>query len=148
MIIDKRHTKRMIRLGGAGFIVLVIAAAGIVLYNANAGGYTLSASSAKNYPDKEDATYYLNFSGNVHTNFINQHVLSGYITNISKHTNYKNVQLNVLFIDSQGKELGSRICLIDVAIPTGDTHAYKLRTNAPAGTKSLKWEVVSAQTYQ
>jgi hypothetical protein len=143
----KIRRKRAIRIGGAGFIVLATTVFVFFMYDHHAQAYTLSSASSISDTNKEDAGYYLNVSGNVHTNFINQHVISGYITNISRQNNYKDVQLNVKFFDENEKELGSKLYVIPISIPSGETQSYKLRTNAPAGTKTLKWNVVNAAIF-
>jgi hypothetical protein len=143
----KRRRKRAIRIGGAGFIVLVTAVVVFFMYDHHAKAYTLSSASILSDTNKTDASYFLNVSGNVHTNFINQHVISGYITNISRQINYKDVQLNVKFFDESEKELGSKLYIINISIPSGETQSYKIRTNAPVGTKTLKWNVVNAAIF-
>ncbi|GAA4339549.1 DUF4339 domain-containing protein [Flaviaesturariibacter amylovorans] len=125
-------------------ILLLGGAAAFVLYQQN--HYTAGASLFTD-DEKVSPGQYLKTSGKTRFNLIDQFVIEGKVENVATHTNYRNLILRVTFYNKSEEYIDAKDYDLDLVCQYGYSKSFKLKIEAPSGTRTAGWEVVRAETF-
>jgi len=91
-------------------------------------------------------TRFLSTDGKYRANVLGtKKVLEGTITNNATVATFKNVTLTITFYDANDNNVGSGAETIYESFPPNSTKQFKIKTSFPRGTKSVGWEIQSAE---
>ena len=110
--------------------------------------------------EKNNPAKFLTINGTYYKNLLGKQVLKGNVVNAASLIKYKDIVLKISFFknadntdmkDKSKKDEGKNLIstgnfVIYDSFPPNSTTDFKLKVDAPSGTKTLSWEVVSATT--
>jgi hypothetical protein len=94
--------------------------------------------------EKGSPLKFLKVVGSHHTNIINQAVVSGEITNTATMATYKNITLQISWLDKDGAVIEKEKQVLDDLIAPGATSDFKIKTSHVKGTESVTVDIISA----
>lgn len=139
--------------GNSGFMkgVFLIAAASVVLFSC--GGSANNQHPSAKYEEKkasmaemekESPLKFLKISGSHRGNLINQTVVEGEVINKATLTTYKNVEIQIKFMDKEGSTIEKQTHTLDEEVKPGTSQEFKIKVKHVKETASVTLDVVGA----
>lgn len=94
--------------------------------------------------ERDSPLKFLKVSGSSHGNLVNQTVVEGEIRNKATLITYKNIQLQITFLDKEGSVIEKQKESLDVEVKPGESEDFKIKTGHVKGTNSVTFDIVSA----
>jgi hypothetical protein len=94
--------------------------------------------------ERESPLKFLKVSSSYHGNLLNQSVIEGEITNKATLVGYKDINLQISFLDKEGALIEKQRHLLDEAIDAKSTNSYKIKARHVKGAESVSVDVVGA----
>lgn len=94
--------------------------------------------------EREGPLKFLKISGSHRGNLINQTVVEGEILNKATLTTYKNITVQITFIDKEGSTIEKQKHVLDDEIEPGGTLDFKIKTGHVKETKSVSIDITDA----
>ena len=94
--------------------------------------------------EKDSPLKFLKISGSHRSNLINQTVVEGEITNKATLTTYKNVEVQVTFIDKDGSTIEKQKHTIEDEIKPASSTDFKLKVSHVSGAASVSLDITDA----
>jgi hypothetical protein len=94
--------------------------------------------------ERESPQKFLKITGSHHGNLLNQTVVEGEITNKATLISYRNIQVQVSFLDKDGAVIEKEKEILDDLVKPGATSDFKIKTGHIKGANSVKIEILNA----
>ena len=94
--------------------------------------------------ERDSPLKFLKVAGSHRGNLINQTVVEGEITNNATLVTYKNIKLQISFLDKDGSLIEKQKELLDETVKPGATIEFKIKTSHIKGANSVNIDVVDA----
>lgn len=94
--------------------------------------------------ERESPLKFLKVSGSYHGNLLNQSVIEGEITNKATLVGYKDINVQISFLDKEGALIEKQKHLLDEAVDPKTTAGFKIKTKHVKGAESVSVDVVGA----
>jgi len=107
------------------------------------GQYEEKKTSLKEI-EKASPLKFLKVAGSHHRNLVNQAVVTGEITNTATLVTYKNITLQISWLDKDGAVLDKQKEVLDDVVKPGTVVDFKIKTAHVKGTESVSIDIVSA----
>ncbi len=130
--------------------ILIIAAISVLF--AACGGSANNQHPSTKYEEKkasiaemeqESPLKFLKISGSHRKNIINQDVVEGEVSNKATLTTYKNIQVQINFLDAEGGSIEKQKHTLDDAVKPGSTTDFKIKVKVKGAT-SVSVDIVDA----
>jgi hypothetical protein len=130
---------------------ILIAAASVLLYSC--GGSANNQHPSAKYEEKkasmeemerDSPLKFLKITGSHRGNLINQTVVEGEVINKATLTTYKNIAVQVKFLDKEGGTLEKQQHTLDEVVKPGTTLDFKIKVKHVKETASVTLDVVGA----
>ncbi|PZF71148.1 hypothetical protein DN068_19420 [Taibaiella soli] len=106
----------------------------------------VSISACRRTIERAEPLKYLNITSDHHTNLLGQTVIEGSISNTATSTTYKDVDVQISYISETDAVIGTEDQIFYVYVPPRKPFAFKIKTDAPAQTATVKLKIVTAKT--
>lgn len=129
---------------------ILIVIAGLALVSLLAHQHSTYSSTQPPSVDPEHAypTNYLSLGGTYRPNFWQtEEEISGKITNIAAHTNYKDIRIRVNFFSQTNTIISSQDYIIYEYVPYGSTQTFTLKVPKPPAMATCGWVPIGATYY-
>jgi hypothetical protein len=93
--------------------------------------------------EKESPLTFLKVSGSHRKNIINQDVVEGEVVNKATFTTYKNITLQINFLDKEGASIEKQKHTLDYEVKPGSTTDFKIKVKVK-GASSVQIDIVDA----
>ena len=94
--------------------------------------------------ERDSPLKFLKINGSHHGNLLNQTVVEGEITNKATLVSYRNIKVQVSFLDKDGAVIDKEKETLDDVIKPGATNDFKLKTGHVKGANSVTLDIISA----
>jgi len=94
--------------------------------------------------EKDSPLKFLKISGSHRKNLLNQTVVEGEIVNKATLTDYKNIQVQITFIDKDGSTIEKQKHSIDDVVKAASTEEFKIKVSHVSGATSVSLDIVDA----
>jgi hypothetical protein len=130
----------------------ILAIAAISIFFAACGGSANSQHPSSKYEEKkasiadmenESPLKFLKVSGSHRKNIVNQSVIEGDVVNKATLTAYKNITLQINFLDKEGGSLEKQKHTLDDVVKPGATAEFKIKTKVKDAA-SVNIDIVDA----
>ncbi len=121
----------------------VLAVAAICIFFAACGGSANNQHPSTQYEEKkasigemeqESPLKFLKITGSHRKNIINQDVVEGEVSNKATLTTYKNIQVQINFLDAEGSSIEKQKHTLDDAIKPGAVTDFKIKVKVKGAT--------------
>jgi hypothetical protein len=131
-----------------GLVLLIVIVIIPILFNRNRAPGILTATPILIDPEHLNPANYLQAGGTYRPNFWGtKYELSGTITNIAAHTNYKDVHVKIKFFTRTNTLIGSKEYILYDYFPYGLKKSFTITVDKPTVAASCGWQVIGATVY-
>ena len=95
--------------------------------------------------ERESPLKFLKISGSHRSNLINQTVVEGEVANKATLTTYKNIKIQLTFLDKEGGTIEKQKHAIDDEVKPGTTADFKIKVKHVSEAVSVTMDVVDAE---
>ena len=94
--------------------------------------------------ERDSPLKFLKVNASHRGNLLNQTVVEGEITNKATLVSYKNIQVQISFLDKDNSLIEKQKEILEVVIKPGETTDFKIKTNHVKGANSVTLDLVTA----
>lgn len=95
--------------------------------------------------ERDSPVKFLKITGSHHGNLLNQTIVEGEITNKATLVSYRNIQVQVSFLDNDGKVIDKEKEMLEDVIKPGATNDFKIKTGHVKGANSVAFDIIKAE---
>lgn len=96
--------------------------------------------------ERESPLKFLRISGSYHRNMVSREVVEGTVTNKATLTTYKNIAVQIDFLDKAGKSVEQQEHNLDEVVSPGQTASFKIKVKHVDEASSVKLDIISADS--
>jgi len=94
--------------------------------------------------ERDSPLKFLKITASHRTNLINQTVVEGEVTNKATLVSYKNIEVQVTFLDKDGSVIEKQKQTLDEVVKAGTTNSFKIKPGHIKGATSVSTTIISA----
>jgi len=94
--------------------------------------------------ERDSPLRFLKVRGKHHKNMLNRIVVEGEVTNSATIVTYKNIVLQITYLDEKGAVISKQKETLEEVVPANSSATFKLRTNHKKGLGSISLDIVGA----
>ncbi len=94
--------------------------------------------------ERDSPLKFLKINASHRNNLVNQTVVEGEITNKATLTSYKNIEVQVSFLDKEGSVIEKQKHILDDVVKPGATADFKIKTGHIKGATSMSTDITAA----
>ena len=94
--------------------------------------------------ERESPLKFLKISGSHRKNLVAQTVVEGEVSNSATLTAYKDVEVQLVFVDKEGSTLEKQKHTLDEEVKAGSSIDFKIKISSVKGAASVTMDIVSA----
>lgn len=94
--------------------------------------------------EQESPLKFLKVSGSHRSNLVNQVVIEGEVTNKATLVTYRDIQVQITFLDKEGGVIERQKHMLDDAVDPKSTYEFKIKTGHVKGAHSVSLDITKA----